>query len=111
MFEFDPTQEISQILITVQFHHPNYYEMPEQKAVLLTAKHGPFEVGTVPIPEPGPGEVLYKVQAAALNPVDWKIAAFGFMVEKFPAILGGDGAGIVEEVGEGVTNLKKGDRV
>ena len=85
--------------------------MPEQKALYLTSKQGPFEVSAAPIPKPGPGEVLYKVQAAALNPVDWKIAAFGFLVEKFPAVLGGDGAGIVEEVGEGVTNLKKGDRV
>ncbi|EPT00341.1 hypothetical protein FOMPIDRAFT_1023738 [Fomitopsis schrenkii] len=85
--------------------------MPEQKVLYLTSKQGPFEVGTAPIPKPGPGEVLFKVHAAALNPVDWKIAAFGFLVEKYPTILGGDGAGVVEEVGKGVTNLKKGDRV
>ena len=85
--------------------------MPEQKVLYLTSQHGPFEVGTASIPKPGPGEVLYKVHATALNPIDWKVAAFGWLIEKYPAILGGDGAGVVEEVGEGVTSLKKGDRV
>ena len=85
--------------------------MPEQKVLYYTSKQGPLEVSTAPIPKPGPGEVLYKVHATALNPIDWKIAAFGFLFEEFPGILGGDGAGVVEEVGEGVINPKKGDRV
>ncbi|KZT64849.1 GroES-like protein [Daedalea quercina L-15889] len=82
-----------------------------QKVLYLKSKQGAFEVATAPVPKPGSGEVLIKVQATALNPVDWKIQVLGLFIEEFPAILGGDAAGIVEEVGEGVTNLKKGDRV
>ncbi|KZT00564.1 GroES-like protein [Laetiporus sulphureus 93-53] len=85
--------------------------MAQQKALLLTSKQGPFAVGTVPIPKPGPGEILVRIQATALNPVDWKIQAYGFRIENFPAVLGGDIAGTVEELGEGVTGFVKGDRV
>jgi len=65
-------------------------------------------------PKPGTGEVLVRVQAVSLNPIDWKMrsgsAKERFPVE-FPAILGRDLAGIVRELGEGVTNFKEGDRV
>ena len=82
-----------------------------QKALLLNAKYGKFNVGTAPVPKPGPGEILIKIKGVALNPVDWKIQKYGFLVEIFPAILGGDIAGDVEEIGEGVTGFKKSDRV
>ena len=85
--------------------------MPEQKALYLTSKQGPFEVSAAPIPKPGPGEVLYKVQAAALNPVDWKIRDYNFFITSYPAILGSDAAGIVEELGEGAQGFSKGDKV
>jgi NADPH:quinone reductase-like Zn-dependent oxidoreductase len=63
--------------------------------------------------EPQSDEVLVKVHAAAVNPADWKIRdgmgeRFGF---KLPLILGGDIAGIVEEMGVGVKDFKKGDAV
>ena len=65
-------------------------------------------------PQPGPGEVLVRVQAASLNPIDWKMrsgaAKERFPVE-FPAILGRDVAGIVRELGEGVEGFKEGDPV
>jgi NADPH:quinone reductase-like Zn-dependent oxidoreductase len=82
-----------------------------QKALILDAKLGNFTVGTAPVAKPGSGEILVKVKAAALNPVDWKVQKYGIVVEKFPAILGFDIAGDVEEIGEGVTELRKGDRV
>ena len=82
-----------------------------QKALILNAKFGKFIVDTAQVPKPGFGEILIKVKAAALNPVDWKIQKYGFLIEKFPAILGTDIAGDVEEIGEGVTDLQKGDRV
>ena len=82
-----------------------------QKALLLDVKFGKFNVDTVPVPKPGSGEILIKIKAAALNPVDWKIQKYGFLVETFPAILGTDIAGDVEEIGEGVTDFQKNDRV
>ena len=82
-----------------------------QKALILDAKLGNFNVDSVPVPKPDSGEILIKVKTAALNPVDWKVQKHGYMVEKFPAILGTDIAGDVEEIGEGVTEFQKGDRV
>lgn len=82
-----------------------------QKALILDAKLGEFTVDTAQVSKPGSGEILVKVKAAALNPVDWKIRKYGFLVEKFPAILGTDIAGDVEEIGEGVTEFQKGDQV
>lgn len=85
--------------------------MPEQKALYLTEKFGAFAIGTAPIYTPGPGQLLIKVQSAALNPADWVIQAYGVLVEEYPAILGFDVAGTVAKVGEGVTTFKEGDKV
>ena len=60
---------------------------------------------------PGPGEVGVRVEAAALNPVDWKLASGVFPGLELPHILGLDAAGIVEAVGEGVTTIGLGERV
>ena len=81
-----------------------------QKALILDAKFGNFTVDSIPVPNPGPGEILVKVKAVALNPADWK-AHKGLIPVNFPAILGADVSGDVEELGEGVTDFKKGDRV
>ncbi|KAL7278949.1 hypothetical protein ACG7TL_006781 [Trametes sanguinea] len=83
----------------------------QQKALFLQTKHGEFTVATRPVPKPGPGELLVKNEATGLNPVDWKIQAFGLFIEKYPAILGMDAAGVVEAVGDGVTRFKAGDQV
>ncbi|KAF5371150.1 hypothetical protein D9758_004254 [Tetrapyrgos nigripes] len=86
--------------------------MSEQKALVLESKQGRFVVSTRPKPTSVPaGELLVKIKASALNPVDWKIQAFGQLIEKYPAVLGNDIAGEVETVGEGVTGFSKGDRV
>jgi NADPH:quinone reductase-like Zn-dependent oxidoreductase len=82
-----------------------------QKALLLKEKFGNLAVETISVPKPGPKDVLVKVQAAALNPVDWKIQKYGIFVESFPAILGTDISGDIEEIGEEVHDFKKGDRV
>ncbi|KAG1823602.1 GroES-like protein [Suillus subaureus] len=86
---------------------------PQQKALVLTQKQGNFELSSRSIPSPGAGQLLVKIQSAALNPVDWKIKDTGILglVTHYPAVLGSDIAGIVEEVGEGVENFRKGDRV
>ncbi|KAI0046058.1 GroES-like protein [Auriscalpium vulgare] len=82
-----------------------------QQAFILPAKFANFYVGPRPVPQPGPGFVLVKIESAALNPVDNFIQKAGYFVEEFPGVTGNDAAGTVEEVGEGVTNVKKGDRV
>jgi NADPH:quinone reductase-like Zn-dependent oxidoreductase len=86
------------------------------KAVRLHAYGGIDELRyeDVPMPEPGPDEVLVKVAATSLNPIDWKIrsgAAKQIMPVKFPAILGRDVAGTVAKVGVNVRNLNPGQKV
>jgi len=83
----------------------------QQKALLVPAKFADFVVGSKSIPKPGPGELLVKICSTSLNPADWKIHKYGLFIEEFPAVLGLDLAGDVEEVGEGVTTFVKGDRV
>ena len=86
--------------------------MSQQKALFLqSAQNGEWVVGTKSIQQPGPGEILVKVHAAGLNSLDWKIRAYGFMVETFPVVMGAEAAGVVEQVSEDVQNIKKGDRV
>jgi NADPH:quinone reductase-like Zn-dependent oxidoreductase len=85
----------------------------KQKALLLDTKTKEFAVGDVEVYKPGPGEVLIKVQAAALNPVDWKIQRSITPGGQFPeyTIIGEDISGDIVEVGEGVTKFREGDRV
>jgi NADPH:quinone reductase-like Zn-dependent oxidoreductase len=66
-----------------------------------------------PIPEPGPGDVLVKVTAASVNPVDGKITTGygGLSQRKLPHVLGRDCAGTVAKVGSAVTNFKVGEAV
>ena len=64
-----------------------------------------------PRPVAAAGEILVRVHAAGVNPVDWKIRSGAFGGLKFPAILGYDVSGTVEQVGEGVKEFKTGDEV
>jgi NADPH:quinone reductase-like Zn-dependent oxidoreductase len=72
------------------------------------------EVGDVPEPHAGPGQVRIAVRAASVNPIDWKIFR-GMMAGGQPlegvGRLGFDAAGVVDEVGEGVTGVAAGDEV
>lgn len=65
----------------------------------------------VPDPEPRPTEVLVRVAAAGINPVDWKTRAKGGFLGEPPFTVGWDVAGVVERVGYGVTRFAPGDRV
>jgi len=69
----------------------------------------------VPVPVPGADEVLVRVHAASVNPVDWKTRSGGGQAEKigerFPFVLGWDVSGAVEEVAPGVVDLAVGDEV
>src|SRR5580704_329588 len=72
------------------------------KANILEAADKPLAWKEVVKPTLGPGEVLVKIKAAALNRRDYWITIGKYAGIKYPTILGSDGAGIVAEIGEGV---------
>jgi NADPH:quinone reductase-like Zn-dependent oxidoreductase len=82
------------------------------KAVQIHAFGGPevLKYEEVPRPEPKPEQVLVRVHAAGLNPVDWKIRE-GYLSTPLPMIMGIDFSGVVEAVGSAVTKYLKGDEV
>lgn len=90
--------------------------MDTMKAVRIHTYGGPevLVYEEVPRPQPGHGEVLVRVEAAAVNPVDWKIRE-GYLREmlrhSLPLIMGWDVSGVVEETGPGVTRFRAGDEV
>ena len=83
----------------------------QQKALFLRAAKGDFYLGSTNVDKPGPGEVLVRIEATALNPVDWKIQTSGYFITEWPAILGTDSAGVVVALGEGVTKFAVGDKM
>jgi len=82
------------------------------KAVRFSRFGGPevLEIVDLPDPHPGPGQVRIAVRAAGVNPSDWKKRQ-GLMDEDLPQTLGYEAAGVVDEVGEGVTDVAVGGRV
>ena len=84
------------------------------RAFVLTSFDAPAAIQDVPEPAPGDGEVLVRVRASSVNPVDNAIAAgmLGGMIEhEFPVTLGRDYAGVVEQVGAGASRYAAGDEV
>jgi NADPH2:quinone reductase len=82
---------------------------------IVVREFGPAEVMTleeVPNPSPGPGQVLVRVKAVGVNPVDTYIRSGTYpRMPSLPYTPGTDVAGIVEALGSGVTRITKGDRV
>jgi NADPH:quinone reductase len=68
-------------------------------------------VAEIPTPKPGHGQVLIKLRAAGMNPMDLWLASGAWkpMPATFPMVLGADGAGVVEELGEGTSRYSVGD--
>lgn len=83
------------------------------KALLLDQPGPPHTlyVSERPEPHPAAGQVRVKVYAAGLNPADYKFAQRGVSSWKYPHILGLDVAGVIDEIGEGVTQWQVGDSV
>ncbi|AXE39373.1 zinc-binding dehydrogenase [Acidipropionibacterium virtanenii] len=84
------------------------------RALLLPTAGGfdSLEVGQAPRPRPGAGQVLIAVHAVGLNPVEYKVARGGGVPTwHWPHILGQDCAGVIAELGEGVSEFRVGDRV
>ncbi len=82
----------------------------EVRAVVSRAKGAPVEVTTIVVPDPGPGEALVRIQACGVCHTDLHYREGGIN-DDFPFLLGHEAAGIVEEVGAGVTDLQPGDFV
>jgi NADPH2:quinone reductase len=83
------------------------------QAAVLRDHCAPFQIAPLSRPEPAPGQVLVRIKASAVNPLDLKIRK-GEAVharQPLPAILGIDLAGTVESVGTGVTQFQRGDDV
>jgi NADPH2:quinone reductase len=82
------------------------------QAVQLQRTGGPevLEVVDLPAPSPGPGEILIRQEAVGLNFIDTYHRS-GLYPMQLPAVLGTEGAGVVEAVGEGVTRFSAGDRL
>lgn len=83
------------------------------RAVQLVAHGGPEKlvIGNMPVPAPAAGEVLVRISAASVNPVDWKIRVSEGLKLKFPVVQGADASGVVVALGKGVSRFKCGDAV
>jgi NADPH:quinone reductase-like Zn-dependent oxidoreductase len=86
------------------------------RAAVIDGYGGPdrFRIAEVEAPQPGPGQLLVRVRAAGVNPVDWKIRRGSLRMvlpARFPLILGYDIAGEVEAVGPEVARFEPGDPV
>lgn len=79
---------------------------PEKMQAVEVRMSGALTVETRPVPRPGPNEVLIKVRAAGVNPVDWKAAG-----RRIGMIPGTDVSGTIDTLGEGVTGWKVGEPV
>jgi len=82
------------------------------RAVQFSQFGGPevLQIVDLPDPHPGPGEVRIQVRAAGVNASDWKKRQ-GLMDPALPQTLGYEAAGIVDELGQGITDVALGDRV
>src|SRR5947208_15098315 len=87
-------------------------EKETMNAVRIHAFGGPevLQYEDLPQPQPKTNEILVRVHAAGVNPVDWKIRE-GLLSAPLPLIMGIDFSGVVESVGSGVTKYRPGDAV
>ncbi|MFI1505396.1 S-(hydroxymethyl)mycothiol dehydrogenase [Streptomyces sp. NPDC020597] len=85
--------------------------MPQEvRAVIAPGRDEPVRVETIVIPDPGPGEAVVQVQACGVCHTDLHYKQGGIN-DEFPFLLGHEAAGVVESVGEGVTDVAPGDFV
>ena len=83
------------------------------RAAILDAAGAAFRIASIPRPDPQAGQVLVRIAASAVNPLDTKIRAgqAAHARQPLPAVLGIDLAGVVEAVGDGVARFRRGDEV
>jgi NADPH:quinone reductase-like Zn-dependent oxidoreductase len=84
------------------------------RAITIDAYKARPQLQEIPRPQPGEEELLIRLHADGVNPMDCKARDGSFqswMPAQFPAVLGFDGAGVVEQVGAGVSSFRPGDDV
>src|SRR5579871_2912551 len=97
--------------------HSNHTPTSTSRAVRLESFGGPdvLKLREVPTPHAGSGQIRVRVTAAGLNPIDWFMTSDAETARRFglslPAGFGTDYAGVVDQVGDGVTGFAAGDRV
>ncbi|CZT03736.1 related to oxidoreductase [Rhynchosporium agropyri] len=79
-------------------------------AAIVEAPYARLTTVTRPIPVPGDKELVVRNHAIAVNPADWKMQDFDFLIKSYPVVLGSDVCGIVAATGSSVTKFKIGDR-
>src|SRR2546429_294640 len=81
------------------------------RAVVVSEYGGTPVLAEVPTPQPGPGQILMRMRAAGMNPMDRTLASGDWQPAPatFPMVLGADGEGVVESVGEGTKRFSRGD--
>src|SRR6478752_7330855 len=81
------------------------------RAITVTEYGATPAMADMATPEPGEGQVLLKLRAAGMNPMDRTLASGDWkpMPATFPMVLGADGAGVVEKLGEGASKFAAGD--
>jgi S-(hydroxymethyl)mycothiol dehydrogenase len=84
--------------------------MQQVKAVVARSKGAPVTIETINVPDPGPGEAVVEIQACGVCHTDLHYREGGIN-DEFPFLLGHEAAGVVESVGEGVTDVGPGDFV
>ncbi|KAF4631187.1 hypothetical protein G7Y89_g6945 [Cudoniella acicularis] len=85
---------------------------PQNRAAWLMKKQDNVQVvNDAPYNKPEANELVIRVMAVAINPADVVIQKLGIIINSYPAILGCDAAGIVEEVGSDINDFKPGDHV
>ncbi|MFG2122801.1 S-(hydroxymethyl)mycothiol dehydrogenase [Streptomyces sp. NPDC048710] len=80
------------------------------RAVVARSKGAPVSLETIVVPDPGPGEAVVKIEACGVCHTDLHYREGGIS-DEFPFLLGHEAAGVVEAVGEGVTDVAPGDFV
>jgi NADPH:quinone reductase-like Zn-dependent oxidoreductase len=84
---------------------------PTNRAAWLFKADTLLQVDDAPLPTAGPGELVVKNAAIAINPLDCHMQDIGVFVQQWPTIFGCDVAGEVYEVGPDAQRFKKGDRI
>ena len=91
---------------------PEDTPLPTQRALLVNSSQQYEIAHSHPVPVlVHDGEIMIRNYATGLNPIDWKSVEYNFCLPEYPWITGREMAGVVEQVGSGVTGFKCGDRV